>query len=77
MFYANKRRSSFPRSAWERILDTQRPLCCMSEKRAQGTQSFPYAFPRRAWERVGMISLTAMGFSPTLFLQLSKSFILI
>ena len=42
MFIANKRRNSFPRSArsaWECILDALRPLCCMSEEKAQGTQS--------------------------------------
>jgi hypothetical protein len=52
--------SSFPRSAWECIMDALRLLCCATEIRAQGTQSVPYAFPRRAWEREYFQALTEM-----------------
>jgi len=62
-----KQTLSFPRSAWECILDALRPLYWATEIRAQGTQSVPYAFPRRAWERVFMrvcLNLTAMWYRP-------------
>jgi hypothetical protein len=51
-FFPDSYRCSFPRSAWECILDALRPVFRTSETEVQGTQSVPDAFPRRAWERV-------------------------